>query len=513
MWNDPSRAHASRRPDQRLTVSTRTDLAEQGEAPAVGIWKNESNAVSRERPGDKTMTETISRRLDSPTTAPPRMSTIQVLTLCLCFLVVAADGFDVASVGYVAPLLKHEWALAPAQLGAVFGAGLFGLTTGSFVFGPLADRLGRQRIIALSLLLFALGSLACAHAPTVGWLIALRLLTGVGLGGAMPNAITLSSEFTPLRNRALLVTLMFSGFTLGLAFGGVVASFLIPSFGWRGVFVFGGVFPLALFPIVWRWLPESLLFMAGKPHYAQRSQALVARLGANAAEVQHASLAVAPVPRQTAVSMLFSRESRAGTLLFWLTFFCTLWVYYQISSWLPTVITDAGIDAAHAARVGAMLPIGGTIGSLINARLMDRLNPFFVLAASYVVAAVSIGAIGYALADPLWVYLAVFMAGLGLSGAQTGANVLVASFYTTGARATGVSWALGVGRMGSILGSVTGGLLIASLHSIGVAFLIFALPTIVAAIAMLVGGRLYGHPGARAPASMQRISRRDGVSA
>jgi len=459
------------------------------------------------------VTETPTQRQGPPTAAPPRMAAIQLLTLCLCFLVVAADGFDVASVGYAAPLLKREWALAPSQLGAIFGAGLFGLTTGSFLFGPLADRLGRQRIITLSLLLFALGSLACAQAPTVGWLIALRFLTGAGLGGAMPNAITLSSEFSPVRNRAFLVTLMFAGFTLGLAFGGVVASFLIPSFGWRGVFVFGGVFPLVLFPIVWRWLPESLLFMAGKPRYTQRSQALVARLGVNAAEVQRASLAVAAVPKQTAIKTLFAREIRAGTLLFWLTFFCTLWVYYQISSWLPTVITDAGIDAAHAARVGAMLPIGGTIGSLINARLMDRFNPFFVLAGSYVVAAISIGLIGYALADPLWVYLAVFMAGLGLSGAQTGANVLVASFYTTGARATGVSWALGVGRIGSILGSMTGGLLIASLHEIGVAFLIFALPTIVAAVAMLAGGRLYGHQGARRPVPIQRAAQRNGASA
>ena len=459
------------------------------------------------------MTKTTFQGPGSPGSTPPRMAAVQLLTLCLCFLVVAADGFDVASVGYVAPLLKREWALAPSQLGAIFGAGLFGLTAGSFAFGPLADRVGRQRIIALSLLLFALGSLACAQAPSAGWLIVLRFLTGAGLGGAMPNAITLSSEFSPERNRAFLVTLMFAGFTLGLAFGGVVASFLIPSFGWRGVFVFGGVFPLVLFPIVWWWLPESLLFMAGKPRYAQRSQALVARLGLNAAEVQRASLAVAAVPKQAAIKTLFVREMRAGTLLFWLTFFCTLWVYYQISSWLPTVITDAGIAATHAALVGAMLPIGGTIGSLINARLMDRLNPFFVLAGSYVVAAISIGAIGYALADPLWVYIAVFMAGLGLSGAQTGANVLVASFYTTGARATGVSWALGVGRIGSILGSMTGGLLIASLHSIGVAFLIFALPTIVAAIAMLAGGRLYGHQGVRRSMPTERAAQRNGASA
>jgi len=178
-------------------------------------------------------------------------------------------------------------------------------------------------------------------------------------------------------------------------------------------------------------------------------------------------------------------------LLLWLTFFCTLWVYYQISNWLPLVITNAGIDVVHAARVGAMLPLGGTLGSLINARLMDRMNPFRVLALSYVVAAVSIGLIGVCVHAPIWVYVAVFFAGLGLSGAQTGANVLAARFYTAGARATGVSWALGAGRIGSIIGSMTGGFVLLACHSVSLAFLVFAVPAVVAGMAMLVNGTLY----------------------
>lgn len=423
-----------------------------------------------------------------------KMSSLQILTLVICFLVVAADGFDVASVGYVAPLLKAQWALSPAQLGPIFGSGLFGLAVGSFFFGPLADRIGRKRVIAVSMLLFGVGSLACAYAPSPLWLIVLRFATGMGLGGAMPNAITLSSEFSPPRNRALLVTLMFSGFTIGLALGGAVAAMLIPSFGWKGVFLFGGIFPLCLLPVVWFWLPESLRFMADKPRFAEEARRVLQRLGSHAdMPVDEASAAdprtgAAP---QSAIATLFSSHYRAGTLLLWLTFFCTLWVYYQVSSWLPTVITDAGIDAAHAATVGAMLPLGGTIGALINARLMDRMNPFFVLAGSYAVAAISIGLIGVAIQEPTWVYVAVFMAGLGLSGAQTGANVLAAGFYTTAARATGVSWALGVGRIGSILGAMTGGLLLGAVHSVGLAFAIFAVPAVVAGTAMLVNGWVY----------------------
>lgn len=421
-----------------------------------------------------------------------KISGLQILTLALCFLVVAADGFDVAAASYVAPLLKREWALAAAQMGPIFGAGLCGLAIGSFLFGPLADRIGRRRVIVLSMLLFAMGSIACGYADSVPSLVTLRFFTGLGLGGAMPAALTLSSEFAPERNRALMVTLMFCGFTLGLAFGGGIAALLIPRFGWQGVFFFGGAAPLVLAPLVWFLLPESLRFMAGKPQYEAEARAVVRRLTGR--DDVRLEVVVPGDPLAGATGMaatLFNAHYRSGTLLLWLAFFCTLWVYYQVSSWLPTVITDSGIAVTDAATIGAMMPVGGTIGSLINARLMDRYNPFFVLTASYVVAALSIAQIGVAISHPGWLYLAVFCTGLGLSGAQTGANVLVSGFYTTAARATGVSWALAVGRIGSIVGSVTGGLLLAALATRQAAFLVFAIPAVIAGGAMFVTGRLY----------------------
>ena len=423
-----------------------------------------------------------------------KVSRLQVITLLLCFLVVAVDGFDVAAAGYVAPLLKREWALGVHQLGLVFGAGLFGLTVGSFVLGPLADKIGRKRTIMVAMVLFGIGSLLTAAAPSIGWLIALRFLTGVGLGGGMPCAITLSSEYSPERHRPMLVTLMFCGFTLGLAFGGQLAALIMPTFGWRGVFMAGGIAPLLLLPVIGYWLPESVRFMAGKKKFENETRTLLVRLTGDAALDVHQFLRRQPeeplISAQPSAT-LFNAHYRAGTMLLWLAFFCTLWVYYQISSWLPSVLAESGMTVAQSAQVGSILPISGTIGAIINAVLMRRMNPYLVLTGSYILAAISIVCIGSAMTSPGLLALAVCCAGLGLSGAQTGANVLVAGFYTTNARATGVSWALGVGRIGSIFGSITGGMLLAMLETPGKAFFVFALPALIAAAAMFVMGRVY----------------------
>ena len=172
------------------------------------------------------------------------------------------DGFDTQAIGYVAPALAKEWGLTKGALGPVFSAGLFGLMIGALLFGPLADRIGRKRIIILSTLAFGVCALATAFVHDVNTLLAIRFLTGLGLGGAMPNAIAMTSEFNPRRRRATMVMIMFCGFSVGAALGGLLAAALIPHFGWRSVFVVGGVAPLLLVPILALRLPESVRFLA-----------------------------------------------------------------------------------------------------------------------------------------------------------------------------------------------------------------------------------------------------------
>lgn len=188
-------------------------------------------------------------------------SLFQWRILFLCFCIVAVDGFDTACVGFIAPVLMRDWHVGPQILGVLFGAGLGGLMIGALLLGPLADRIGRRKTLIITVGFFGIASLATAFAPSVSVLVALRFATGLGLGAAMPNAIALTSEYCPERRRAFLTTVMFCGFTIGSGLGGMAAAQLIPDYGWRGVFVFGGVAPLAVVAAMVAWLPESVRYL------------------------------------------------------------------------------------------------------------------------------------------------------------------------------------------------------------------------------------------------------------
>ena len=404
-----------------------------------------------------------------------------------CGVLVTLDGFDNAAMNYAAPVIAREWGVSVPSFGPVFGAGLFGLMLGALGSGLLSDRFGRKLVVLASTLIFSIFALATALAQSIDALYVLRFLTGVGVGGLMPNSIALTADYSPRRLRATVIAIMFLGFPLGAGGGGFLGAQLIPVFGWQSLFILGGLLPLILLPVAIYILPESIRFLVTCGGQPARIAALLNRL-VGVAEFDGTETFVIGEKRLEgfAVFQLLNEGRAVNTVLLWITFFCNLLVIYYLNSWLPTVLTDAGVPLAAALRLGGTLSWGGIISTLILGPMVDRYGAPGIVTGLYLLAACFVFAIGLAGANV--VLLAITIAGCGMCviGGQSFINVLSAVIYPTSIRSTGVGWALGVGRVGAIVGPVIGGILLAQHFRPRNLFFTIAVPALISATAMFV---------------------------
>ncbi|WP_035883164.1 aromatic acid/H+ symport family MFS transporter [Cupriavidus metallidurans] len=428
-----------------------------------------------------------------------RFSAYQWLILVLCFLIVAVDGFDTAAMGYVAPALVQDWGIEKSSLGPVMSAALFGLAFGAIFAGPMADRVGRKKVLVLSVFFFGACSLATAFAPTIWWLTVLRFLTGLGLGAAMPNAVTLMSEYAPARRRAVLVNTMFCGFPLGSAAGGFFAAAIIPQFGWHSVLVFGGIVPLVLAVVLVTTLPESVRYMVVRQYPADQIRQVLARVtGARVDSASAFTISEAAPASSSAIGTVLAPRYRLGSTMLWLTYFMGLVIFYLLTSWMPTLMKDAGFSLQRASFLTALFPLGGGIGTIAAGWFMDRFNPNKVIAITYALTGVLIYAVGQvASGDQVVLGVLIFLAGTAMNGAQSSMPSLAAAFYPTQGRATGVAWMLGIGRFGGITGALLGAELLRLHLGFDVIFTLLAIPAFAATAALVVK-----HVGARGAAPL-----------
>lgn len=423
-------------------------------------------------------------------------SGFQWLIFALCFCIVLLDGFDTSAIGYIAPSLITEWGVARPALAPVLSAALFGLAAGALLAGPLADRLGRKAVLVASVLIFGLACLASSFAGSLDGLVALRFVTGLGLGAAMPNAVTLMSEYCPDARRATLTNAMFCGFPLGAAFGGFLAAWMIPHFGWRSVLLLGGIVPLVLTGLLLLLLPDSVRHMIAQRQPAERVRAVLRRISpaASGAGGFHMTEKAPATTARGGVGTVLSRQYVVGSAMLWVAYFMGLVIFYALINWMPILFRDAGLSPQDAALIAALFPLGG-VGAVLFGWLMDRFNANVTIAVGFALTAVAVWGIGHTAGSLSLLVLVVLVAGTLMNTAQSSLPALAAAFYPTQGRATGVAWMLGLGRFGGIAGSfLVAELTRRQLDFAGI-FLAVALPGLISAAALMV--KQFVHPEER----------------
>jgi AAHS family 4-hydroxybenzoate transporter-like MFS transporter len=393
----------------------------------------------------------------------------QITIVVMCALVAMVDGFDTQSIALVAPAIAAAWHEVPARFGLVFGAGLFGGLVGALVFGVGGDRFGRRPALLAAVALFGVATSITPCTASLTVLAAVRGVTGLGLGGALPTLISLTSEYAPARLRGTLVALMFCGFPLGAVMGGIVSAGLIPAFGWKSVFYLGAALPVVLFPILWAVLPESARFLA-----MRQAQSRI----------------------RSPVVSLFAHGKAPVTILLWTTLFLSLLLTYFLVNWMPMIARQGGIGMTAAVLAVAALNLGAIVGCLVIGRLCDRYRQATtVIGCAVGLGALAIASIGMAKQSVGALLAATFLAGALSIGAQMCTVALCATFYETSLRVTGVGWAIGMGRIGSIVGPVLGGVLLAAGMAPQSLFALVGVMSIGSAAAIVALGRHTRSPG------------------
>ena len=414
-------------------------------------------------------------------------SSFQWLIFVLCFLIVLLDGFDTAAIGYIAPSLIGEWGVTRQSLAPVLSAALAGLAAGGLIAGPLADRAGRKMVLAASVMLFGAACVYSSFASNLTELSVLRFITGIGLGAAMPNAVTMMSEYCPAQRRATLTNAMVCGFPLGAALGGFVAAWMIPIWGWRGVLLAGGMAPVLLAVLIVLLMPESVRFLVTRSGTHERVRAILKRISATAASARSFVMLenAAPAGVSSGIGLILSRPYLTGTVMLWLAYFMGLVIFYSLINWMPLLLKDAGLSANDATLVSALFPLGG-VGAVLFGFLMDRYNPNLVVAAGFSMTAASVFAIGQVPGKLPVLMAVVFLAGVIMNTSQASLPSLAAAFYPTLGRATGVAWMMAIGRFGGIAGSLLIGELARREVGLPAIFAAIALAGLAASVALLV---------------------------
>ena len=396
---------------------------------------------------------------DGPWTSQQKRWTI------LAALAIIFDGFDIQILGFAIPSLIREWHVARSAFGPVLALGLAGMAVGSPLAGYFGDRFGRRTALIGCVSVFGLATISSSFVDGVAGLAVLRVLTGMGAGGALPNAAALAAEFAPLRRRHAAVLLTIVCVPLGGMVGGVIASQVLPALGWRALYMIGGAMPLAFAILLWLALPESPRFLARHPEDRQRLTELLRRIGHTfdaASTYEDRTKVVAD--HRAPVRTLFGPALARDTVGLWIAYFFCLGSIYVMFGWLPTLLTSRGISLATATTGLAVYNLGGVCGVLAWTFLISAFGsrgPMLAGALGTAASALMVLLIPFhANSSPVLLLAAIGLNGLLANAVQTSMFALAAHVYPTAVRASGVAYASAIGRTGGVISSLFGAVLI-----------------------------------------------------
>jgi AAHS family 4-hydroxybenzoate transporter-like MFS transporter len=411
-----------------------------------------------------------------------------ILVVTLCGLVTLIDGYDLVVMGMAIPTMAQDWGVQPSVFAAALSSALVGVLFGSVIAGSCADRYGRRWTLVIMLLIASTFMLLTAGANTQSELIAYRFMTGFGAGGSIPLAIAFTSEYMPKRRRNMLVILMYAGAPMGSVFGAFVAPSLIANFGWQGIFVLGGILPIIVAVLIAFLLPESVRLLVARGCPGAVAAKLLKRVNPAMRFTDDQEFFVRKTQKttkRTALSELFGGRQTTITLIVWIVFFGNQSIIYLFALWLPTLFTESGMALTLTLYIYALYKLGGAAGGVALGFISDKIEPARVLSVTYPLATILVAILGFTtFSVPLLAVTALFT-GIFVGGSSLCLGSMTANLYPVSARATGVGWALGVGRLGSIISPLLGGAAIAAGWSLPVVLMVAALAPLTCAIGII----------------------------
>ncbi|KAA8735072.1 MFS transporter [Acinetobacter qingfengensis] len=402
-----------------------------------------------------------------------------------CTLINICDGYDLVIYGVVLPRLMEQWSLSSVQAGMLASTAMCGMLCGALLCGILADKFGRKKLLLLSVFFLSTFTFLGGFASTPTEFAILRFLAGLGIGGAMPNVVALTSEYAPKKMRVTMVSIMSCGYAVGAIISALVGSVLVEKFGWQIMFMIAGI-PLLFIPVMWKYLPESLVFSV-KQKQTNQAHALIAKVSPETKISQGVTLTLNESIEKSygSVRVLFQEGRAAGTFKFWVAFFMCLLIVYALSSWLPKLMYNAGYPLGKSILFLLAMNVGGIIGGTTSGMLADKFHIKPVVISLFCIAALSLIALGFN-SSAVILYTLVAIAGASIQGASILLYSYVAQFYPLVANSTGIGWASAIGRTGAIAGPILAGMLLLLNLPHLLNFVIISVPAIIAAIAIIL---------------------------